>query len=204
MAQQFQWVIRRLPLSIAGTFMKKHFRNHVASLFLMVPCALAIVASPATALAQSVSPEVRSVEVRSDGDLEPGTRLTFRVVGTPRARAVLRISGLRERIELREVARGLYVGRYVLKRGDRIESDSEIRAVLRSDNRSGAATYTLAEVMSDQGPVAGPTPPSPPPAPFVIERFTLAPLDRIEPGAELRFALDGFPGATVRVDLPRH
>lgn len=184
--------------------MKKHLRNHVASLFLLVPGAMALVAAPTLALAQSVSPEVRSLEVRSDGEIEPGARLTFRVVGTPRARAVVRISGLRERIELREVSRGLYIGRYRVKPGDRIQNDSGVRAVLRAENRSGSAEYTLAEVMSGRAPVAiaPPAPPAPPaPAPR-IERFSLAPIDRIEPGAELEFALDGFPGATVRVDLP--
>jgi len=184
--------------------MKKHLRNHVASLFLLVPSAVALVATPTMALAQSASPEVRSLEVRSDGEIEPGARLTFRVVGTPRARAVVRISGIRERIELREVSRGLYIGRYRVKPGDRVESDSEVRAILRTENRSGSAEYTLAEVMSGQAPVAvAPPAPPPPPAPAPrIERFSLAPIDRIEPGAELRFALDGFPGAAVRVDLP--
>jgi hypothetical protein len=182
--------------------MKKHLRNHVASLFLLVPSAVALVAAPTMALAQSASPEVRSLEVRSDGEIEPGARLTFRVVGTPRARAVVRIGGIRERIELREVSRGLYIGRYRVKPGDRIENDSEIRAILRAENRSGSAEYTLAEVMSGQAPVAV-VPPAPPPAPVPrIERFSLAPIDRIEPGAELRFVLEGFPGATVRVDLP--
>ena len=184
--------------------MKKHLCNHVASLFLLVPCAGALVAAPTMALAQSASPEVRSLEVRSDGEIEPGARLTFRVVGTPRARAVVRISGIRERIELREVSRGLYIGRYRVKPGDRIENDSEVRAILRAENRSGAAEYTLAEVMSGQAPVAvaPPAPPAPPAPALRIERFSLAPIDRIEPGAELRFALDGYPGATVRVDLP--
>ena len=180
--------------------MNKHLRNHVASLFMLVPCAATLVAVPAVALAQSAAPEVRSLEVRADGEIGPGARLTFRVVGTPRARAVVRITGMRERIELREVSGGLYIGRYRIKPGDRIDSDSEVRVVLRAGNRSGSVEYTLAEVMSGQAPVAV-APPAPPPTPR-IERFALAPIDRIEPGAELRFALDGFPGATVRIDLP--
>lgn len=181
--------------------MNKHLRNHVASLFLLVPCAVTLVAAPATALAQSASPEIRSLQVRADGEIRPGARLTFRVEGTPRARAMVRISGMRGRVELREVSGGLYIGRYTVRPGDRIDSDSEVRAVLRARNRSGSAEYTLAEVMSGQAPVAVAPPAPPPPAPR-IERFSMAPIDRIEPGAELRFALEGFPGATVRVDLP--
>ena len=180
--------------------MNKHLRNRIASLLLLVPCAVTLVAAPTMALAQSASPEVRSLEVRSNGEMGPGARLMFRVVGTPRARAVVRINGLRERIELREVSRGLYVGSYRVKPGDRIESDSEVRAILRAENRSGTAEYTLGEVMSGRAPV--PVAPVVPPPTARIERFSLAPIDRIEPGAELRFALDGFPGATVKVDLP--
>ena len=115
----------------------------------------------------------------------------------------MRIAGVRDRIELREVSRGLYVGRYVLKRADRVEDDAEVRAILRAGNRTGAANYALADVMSDRPPVAvAPPVPAPPVVPLRIERFTVAPLDRIEPGAELRFALDAVPGATVVVDLP--
>jgi hypothetical protein len=191
------------PAPFGKPNMKAHLRNHVASLFLLVPGAMALVAAPTLALAQSASPEVRSLEVRSDRAVGPGAQLTFRVVGTPRARAMVRISGVRERIELREVSRGLYTGSYRVMPGDRIDKDSEVRAVLRAENRSGSAEYTLAEVMS-QAPVAvAPPAPPQPAAPMPrIERFSMAPIDRIEPGAELRFALDGFPGATVRVDLP--
>lgn len=181
------------PAPFGKPNVKAHLRNHVASLFLLVPGAMALVAAPTLALAQSASPEVRSLEVRSDRAIGPGAQLTFRVVGTPRARAMVRISGVRERIELREVSRGLYAGSYRVMPGDRIDRDSEVRVVLRAENRSGSAEYTLAEVMPGQAPVA--------PLPR-IERFSMAPIDRIEPGAELRFALDGFPGATVRVDLP--
>jgi hypothetical protein len=177
--------------------MNKHLRNHVASLFLLAPSAAMLAALPATALAQSVSPEVRSVEIRSDNGLEPGARLTLRVTGSPRARAVVRIDGVKDRIELREVSRGLYIGRYTLKRGERVAGDADVRATLRADNRAGAANYTLADVMESRPPVA-----VAPPAPPRIERFAMAPVDRIEPGSELRFTLDGFPGAAVVVDLP--
>ncbi len=178
--------------------MNKHLRNHVASVFLLVPCTMALLAAPTIALAQNVSPEVRSLEVRSDGEIEPGARLTFRVVGTPGAAATVRIRGLRERIELREVSRGVYVGRYRVQRGDRIDNDSNVRAILRAENRSGSGEYTFAEVLSGRAPAAV-APAAPPPR---IERFSLAPIDRIEPGAELRLTLEGYPRATVRVDLP--
>ncbi|HWP13282.1 MAG TPA: hypothetical protein VNN06_15775, partial [Ramlibacter sp.] len=43
---------------------------------------------------------------------------------------------------------------------------------------------------------------APPPPPLRIERFHMAAVDRIEPGAELRFTLEGMPGAVAFVDLP--
>jgi hypothetical protein len=70
-------------------------------------------------------------------------------------------------------------------------------------NRTAAADYTLAEVMA--GPAVANVPPPvavPPPAPLRIERFGVTPIEQIEPGAELRFVLDGAPGGTVVIDLP--
>ncbi len=182
-------------------------RNNVVSLFLMLPCAFAVLSAPATAMAQDAQVELRSLLVSSDGGLQPGARLTFRVAGTPRATVVVRLQGVKGTIPLRELSPGLFIGRYTVKRGDRIAENSEVRANLRVGKRSSSASNTLAEVMRDQGPVvmAPPAQPAPPAAPapdLRIERFGVAPFDRIEPGAELRFALDGMPGATVNVALP--
>ena len=185
------------------TSMNRHLRQHVAAWLLLVPGTVAVVAFPATVLAQAATPEVSSVQVRTDAGLQPGARLLFRVSGTPGARAVVRIAGIPTRIELREVARGTYIGRYVLKRSDRVDDNAEVRALLRVGNRTGTSDYTLAQVMSGSAPTAvAPPPVQVAPAPLRIERFTVAPLERIEPGTELRFALDGVPGASVVVDLP--
>ena len=182
--------------------MKTFFRNHVAALCLMAPAALVLVALPSAVLAQAAAPELRSLEVLTDGDLEPGSRLRIKVVGTPRGLAIVRIRGVRESIALREVGPGVYIGRYTIKRSDRIEDDAEVRATLRAAGRTAAASYSVAEVMAGAS-VATPAPIVVAPAPPLrIDRFAMAPLDRIEPGAELRFALDGAPGAAVLVDIP--
>ena len=184
------------------TLSTAHLRSPVAALMLLMPAAFALTALPATAIAQPALPEVRSLEVRTDGDLGPGSRLSFRAVGTPRAQTLVRVRGLRDRIALRETAPGVYVGRYTIKRGDVVQDDREVRVTLRVRNRTATAGYTLAEVMAAP-PVANLPPPVVPIAPPLrIERFGIAPLERIEPGAELRFALDGAPGGTVIVDLP--
>lgn len=170
---------------------------------MLLPAAFVMTALPVSALAQPAAAEIRSLDVRTDGDLEPGSRLSFRAVATPRGKAVVRVRGIRERIALREVSPGVYVGRYTIKRGEVVQDDREVRLMLRLGNRTTAADYTLAEVMAAP-PVANVPPPVvvPPPVALRIERFGVTPIERIEPGAELRFALDGAPGGSVMIDLP--
>lgn len=180
-----------------------HLRGPVTALMLALPAAFVVTVLPVTALAQPAAAEVRSLDARTDGDLGPGSLLRFRAVGTPRAQAVVRLRGVRERIALREVSPGVYVGRYTIKRGEELRDDGEVRLTLRLGNRTAAADYTLSEIMGGP-PVANVPPPVvvPPPVALRIERFGIAPIERIEPGAELRFALDGAPGGTVVIDLP--
>lgn len=177
--------------------MKKQLRTSLAAAFLLLPAAATLVALPSTVLAQP-APEVRSLEASADGRLEPGTSLTFTLEGTPQSDANVRIRGLRENIPLRETQWGQYVGRYTIKRGDRIEPDSEVRATLESGSRVAAANYELGELLPRQRVQQQ----QPRLADLRIERFGMAPLERIEPGAELRFGLEGTPGAMVFVDLP--
>lgn len=181
--------------------MKKEIRNSLASAFLLLPAAASLLALPSTALAQRATPELRSLQVTADDGLEAGSTLTITLLGTPRLEASVRIRGMRDNIELTETERGVYVGRYTIKRSDRIEGDEEVRATLRQGNRTASANYTLAEAMPRPRVVA-PPPPAPRPPEMRIERFGMAPIERIEPGAELSFFLEGIPGARVTVDLP--
>ena len=188
--------------------MKNHLRNYVASVLLLVPGAVSLVALPTAAMAQPAAPEVRSLQVAADAGLEPGSRLTITLVGTPRLQASVRIRGLRDSIPLRETAPGVYNGRYTLKRADRIQDEAEVRAVLRRGKGSASAGYTLADIMAAPRVVAAPprVVAAPPPPVQVaeprIERFGLSPLERTEPGADIRFTLEGTPGGTAVVDLP--
>ncbi len=180
-----------------------HLRSPIAAAMFLLPAAFVGAALPGVAHAQPAAAEVRSLDVRTDGDLGPGSRLSFRAVASPRGQAVVRVRGIKERIALREVSPGVYVARYIIKRGEVVQDDREVRVSLRLGNRTAVADYTLAEVMAAP-PVATAPPPVvvPPPAPLRIERFGVTPVERLEPGAELRFALDGAPGATVIIDLP--
>jgi hypothetical protein len=193
--------VDRLSTTTLGSNMKTHLRNYVTSALLLLPAAASLVALPTSALAQPATPEVRSLDVEADAGLEPGSSLRFRLVGTPHVKANVRIRGLRAAIALREVQPGVYVGRYTLKRADRLAPDAEVRAMLTRGNRTVVADYDLGRMMAEPPVVAAP-PPVPAPPALRIERFGMVPIERIEPGAELQFALDGMPGAQASVDLP--
>ncbi|MDP3759855.1 MAG: hypothetical protein Q8R01_04985 [Ramlibacter sp.] len=182
--------------------MKTHLRNYVAAAMLLVPAMVTLSALPSSAIAQPATPEIRSLAVEVDAGLEPGSRLRIRLEGTPRVQASVRIRGVRETIALREVAPGVYAGRYTLKRADRVAPDSDVRAILKRGNRTVAANFELGETMGTPPVAAAPPPPVRAQDPLRIERFGMLPVDRIEPGAELKFALEGMPGANASVDLP--
>ncbi len=181
--------------------MIKTIRSSIASTLLLLPAAVTFTALPVAAIAQPAAPEVRSFEGESDAGLEPGSTLRFRLVGTPRARASVRIRGVAAAIPLREVGAGNYVGRYVLKRVDRVAPDSGVRAMLRHGKRSAVADYQMDEVIG-LTQAAPPAPVARPPEPARIERFGMLPIERVEPGIELEFTVDGMPGAAVTVDIP--
>jgi hypothetical protein len=188
--------------------MISRFRNHVAAAFLLMPVAATLMALPSVAQAQRAL-QLESFEVESDGDLRPGSQLRFKVEGSPRAQAAVRIRGLDRIIQLRETDRGVYTGRYTIRRGDRISEQSAIRASLRSRNMTTTASYTFPPGIADgrvavRPPQVVPVPPPPVQAlpPLKIERFSVATIGKIEPGAELNFTVVGAPGATVDFDIP--
>src|SRR5947209_1218175 len=180
--------------------MKAQLRSTAFAMCLLAPLALTVSALPTAAFAQ-VTPEVQSFDMRSDGPLQPGARLRIRVEGTPHARAMVRVRGVRNPIALREIDRGVYVGRYVITRDDTIEPGAPIRAILRSGNRTAVAEYSVPSDVAAAQPA-----PVPVPAPaqeLRIVRFMAAPIDSAEPGTVLRFTVEGTPGATMAyVDLP--
>ena len=183
--------------------MKTQLRNYVTSAMLLLPAMVTLAALPSSAMAQPAAPEVRSLAVDADAGLDAGSRLRFRLIGTPRVQASVRIRGVRDNIALREVEPGVYVGRYTLKRTDRVDPNTDVRALLKRGNRTVLANFELGATMA--APPVAVAPPPPPvraPDPLRIERFGMAPIERLEPGAELQFALEGMPGAAASVDLP--
>lgn len=185
----------KLKYNFQGFTMKRQLRNHVAALCLLAPAALTLSALPGTVLAQPAPLEIDSLQVTSDNGVNPGSRLRFTLQGTPRARAIVRIRGVRAPIALREVERGVYTGVFTVGRNDEIDAGDKIRAILRRGNRTIAASYDVPEGLRNVAV-------APPPPPLRIERFQVTTLDRIEPGAEMKFMVEGMPGAMALVDLP--
>ncbi|MDO8718581.1 MAG: hypothetical protein Q7K20_06310 [Polaromonas sp.] len=175
---------------------KAQLRNQVAALFLMLPIAAALSVLPTAAIAQPAEAELRSLEVSSDGGLSAGTELQFTVEGAPRAVVRVRIDGVKRNIVLKETSRGVYTGAYTVTRQDRISEDSPIRATLRLRNRTVMANYSFpAGISRPQAAAAVPSA-------LKIDRFFMAPIDKIEPGSELRFTLNGMPGGVAEFDIP--
>lgn len=175
--------------------MKKQIRNQVAAFFLLLPAATVLLAVPGIAAAQPAKPELRSLQVATDDGLRPGARLEFTVEGSPRGQVSLTVRGAPRTIVLKETARGIYAGSYTVRRQDRITESSAIRATLKVRNRSIATNYTFPAGIASQGVAVAPVG-------LKIDRFTVAPVDKLEPGAELRFTLNGAPGGTAEFDIP--
>lgn len=178
--------------------MNAKIRHQVAAIFLLLPIATAMLAMPTAAMAQPAGPELRSLQVTSDDGLKAGSELEFTVEGTARAQINVRIDGVNRNIVLKETERGVYTGSYTIKRQDRISPASAIRAMMRVRNRSIVANYPFPAGMTNlQAPA-----PVAPVAALKIERFVVAPIDKIEPGAELRFLMNGMPGGVAEFEIP--
>lgn len=178
--------------------MQKHLRNQVAALFLLLPAATALLVIPGTAMAQPAAAELRSLQVETDDGLRAGADLQFTIEGTPRGRVQLKIEGVPRSIVLQETERGVYTGSYTIRRQDRLNERSAVRATLKVRQRSITNDYSLpAGISGRDGAARTAAPPG-----LKIDRFSVAPIDKMEPGAELRFTLNGAPGGRADFDIP--
>ena len=194
--------------------MKKHLLSQAAALCLLAPAGLLSLPAHAATDAPVVAaaPQTRGLEVNADNGVAPGSQLQLKLEATPGGQASARLPGLETPVPLREVAPGQYSGRYVVRRGDRIDPAAVIKVSLTSAGRTAVGSFTFPP--SFMAPVAAaPAQPvamapaavvvaQPLAAPLRIERFGVAPLGRAEPGAELQFRLEGLPGSTAWIDIP--
>ena len=153
---------------------------------------------PIAVSAQSINsrfaPQITNFTVDQSDQLTAGSDIDFTLEGTPKGQASVRLNGIAKNIVLREVDPGVYEGTYTLSRRDRLTAPPTARATLRGRKGTAILTRTLAATTAPAAVALPPAVAAATAAP-VIERFTVAPIARIEPGAELRFAANGTPGA---------
>ncbi len=80
-------------------------------------------------------PRIERFDVRGDTQLTPGNELNFMVYGTPGAKVDMTIDGAKGVFFLPEVKPGEYAGEYIIRRNDRIASNSVVTANMRVGNR---------------------------------------------------------------------
>jgi len=157
---------------------------------------------PQTALAQQryVSPTISGFDVKQAERLSPGSEMVFTLYGTPGSDARINIDGINGQYLLTELEPGVYVGSYTIRSYDRLYATSMVTANLRLGNE--VATVVLDESLLAGAPWRSQVGSVPSGLAPRIERFTVAPISRIEPGSELFFTLAGTAGgkASVRVN----
>lgn len=88
-------------------------------------------AQPARAPLAEMPVRIDGIDVEEVARLDPGTRLSFSVFGTPGAVASLQIEGARHGLVLREAERGVYEGTYTIEPDERIAANAPVVATLR-------------------------------------------------------------------------
>ena len=151
---------------------------------------------------KKAQPVIDNFTVDPANQLTPGTEMTFAVEGTSKGKASVRIAGVPRTINLAEVDAGSYEGTYTVRTNDKISPTAQVRATLKVAGRSAVASVNL---RGTPPTVAAPAPSQPPPtaAPAAarIDRFEVAPVDKLEPGADLKFMLVGTPGGSASVGI---
>jgi uncharacterized protein with FMN-binding domain len=169
------------------------------SLLLVLPTAL-LSPSVDAASKKAATPAIQNFTVDPANQLTPGTEIGFVVEGTRKAKASVKIAGVARTINLAEVDDGVYEGSYTVRAQDKIAPNASVRATLKSGSRSTVSTVYL-----KAAPPVAAAPAAPPAAPQAtaakIERFTAAPVDKLEPGVELKFTMLGTPGGRAVVGI---
>ncbi|MCG2592349.1 hypothetical protein LZ009_06090 [Ramlibacter sp. XY19] len=171
-----------------------------AAVFLLAPLGVAMVAQPAAAqqyrVVQSRQGTINGMTVDSDAGLRPGSTLRISVRATPGARfAALSLSDA-IKVPLRERSPGEYVGSYVIRRSDRIDPTRQMK--LRAGWGEGPVVVAYNYPAALQAQAMGAAPAS-----AMVNRFAMWPrAERLEPGREVHFRVEGTPNARAAVRVP--
>ena len=176
-------------------------RNLLLSLSVfLLPIAGPFTSAADAATKKAAAPVIENFTVDPANQLTPGTEIGFVVEGIRKAKASVKIAGVARTINLPEVDDGVYEGSYTVRNNDKISPNAAVRATLKSGSRSTVATVVLraAPPVAAAPPAAAPAAPaSPADGPAKIDRFTVAPVDKLEPGVDLKFTMLGTPGGSA-------
>ena len=175
-------------------------KRFLAPLVLALVCAgslTAPVSEAAPRRAAAPPPQITAFEMEPVDKFAAGGELFLSVQGTPGGRATVRVAGIPRTLVLQEVDDGVYEGTYVLRGRDRATPNSTATVTLKRANRSISTTMgrLTAAAPAPTPPVVSAQPPRPAAGALAINRFRVRPIDKIEPGSELRFNAEGTPGA---------
>ena len=98
------------------------------------------------------APKIERFDLDPPDRLVPGEALIFRLSGSARGKASVRIDGVGEKLALKEVMAGIYEGAYTIKNGDRIHIDSAVTGYLRHGNQE--LSTVLGQPLIETSPVA--------------------------------------------------
>ena len=151
---------------------------------------------------KKAQPVIDNFTVDPANQLTPGTEMTFAIEGTPKGKASVRIAGVPRTINLAEIDAGTYEGTYTVRTSDKIAPTAQVRATLKVAGRSAVASVNL-KATPPVAAAPGPSEPRTPAAPTAarIERFEVAPVDKLDPGVDLKFTLVGTPGGRASVGI---
>jgi uncharacterized protein with FMN-binding domain len=159
------------------------------------------VASMAGAAAKKAAPApvIDNFNIDPANQIAPGTEIGLFVNGTAKGKATVRITGIARTITLSEVDPGVYEGSYTVRSTDKIAPNASVRSTLTKGGRSAIASVNLragaAAPAAAAATPAAPAAAAPAAGAPKIDRFIVAPVDKLDPGVDLKFTLTGTPGA---------
>ncbi len=155
--------------------------------------------------AAAVATQITRLTVNPANQFAPGSDLVFTLEGTPHGVATVRAGNIARNIVLQETDSGIYEGTYTISSRDRLAASDTLRGTLKVRGRQAVISQPIGLVAASSPATSMPTATAAsattstaaasatgtPPATF-IERFTVTPISKIEPGAELKFNLAGL------------
>jgi outer membrane lipoprotein SlyB len=143
------------------------------------------------------TPRIEGFNVDEVRHLAPGIELDFSIYGTPGGQASLRIEGATRNLTLMEVEPGQYEGTYTINGRDRIGARSPVTANLRVGNQVASTVLNESlEIGVGQHNVKAMAATQ-----VKIERFSVEPVGDLGGGNDLRFHVQGTPGAKADLSI---